>query len=349
MFNPQLTIGIPTLDRHRFLRRAIDSCFRQTAPVHVIVADQGGLPETRAIFSDYYVRGHSIQHVRTKATNLWENWEAAARACDTPFFSWLQDDDIVATSVQRPDGSLIPGTGYAHRVLAAFERFPDALHWQGRYQCGICPPDGGVDDVMMAWWGQGGPWVHMPTNTQAPLQWPGQIIAPVSYLTSWTLSPAVAFRCGAAFTRMLDFMPPDCGLNYERLTVSAMGLQGPWIADPVIAGYWIHHGANESYNQHVDQDRQKQVMVEFLDEILDNSEWQDLFAQWCLAMNPMQILGFLNGFDCEASRHAEQLKRIMGRSLQGRVEGVAPAPAQPTGESDLLWSSTDLDTMRVAS
>lgn len=346
--NPQLTIGIPTLDRHHYLGRALESCFRQTAPVHVIVADQGGLPETKDICDQFAADGHDVEHIRTQATTLWENWEAAARACDTPFFSWLQDDDIVATSVKRQDGSVVAGTGYAHRVLAAFERFPDALHWQGRYQCGVCPPGGGVDSIMMAWWGQGGPWVHMPTNTQAPLQWPGQIIAPVCYLTSWTLSPAVAFRCGKEFTRMLDYMPPDCGLNYERLTISAMGMQGPWIADPVIAGYWIHHGANESYKQHVDQDRQKQVMIEFLDEILDNSEWADLFASWCLAMNPMQVLGFLNDFGCNSSRHADRLKRIMGASLQGRVEGVeAPAPAPVDPGEELLWTGADCDTTPV--
>ncbi len=319
---PLLTIGIPTKDRYQYLKRAIDSCLRQTVPVQVIVADQGGLPETANAIAGYKIDG--VEHIRTKATTLWENWEAAARACDTPFFAWLQDDDIVAPAVQRSDGSLVPGTGFAHRVLAAFERFPEALHLQSRLYCGMVADDGGLDDVMAAPWAQSFPWVAMPIIRQAPLQWPGQVLVPAAYLTSWAMSPAVVFRCGEAFNKALAFMPPDCGLMYERLIVAAMGMQGPWIADPMVAGYWIHHGGNESYKQHVDQERQTQVLVEFLDECMDHTEWQDVFAAWCKVMNPMQILGFLNDFQCGASRYVEQLKQIMLKSLVGRVEGCDP-------------------------
>ncbi len=347
-----LTIGIPTKDRHQYLRRAIDSCLRQTVPVHVIVADQGGLAETAAVLADY----PGVELVRTKATTLWENWEAAARACDTPFFAWLQDDDIVAPAVKREDGSLIPGTGYAHRVLAAFERFPEALHLQARLYCGMVADDGGLDDVMAAPWGQSFPWVIMPIIRQAPLQWPGQVLVPAAYLTSWAMSPAVAFRCGSEFNKALAFMPPDAGLMYERLIVAAMGMQGPWIADPMVAGYWIHHSANESYKQHVDQERQTQVLVDFLDECMDHTEWEDIFASWCKVMNPMQVLGFVQNFECGASRYAEPLKRIMLQSLAGRVEGCDPptngkALAHDLAEigQDLVWSQEALDTMKAAS
>ncbi len=307
-----------------------------------------------------YAGNESVEHLYSTASNLWENWEAAARACDTPYFAWLQDDDVVAPAVKREDGSLIPGTGFAHRVCAAFEKFPEALHWQGRLYCGVCAPDGGIDDIMAAPWGQSFPWVLMPIIRQAPLQWPGEVLPPASYLTSWAMSPAVAFRCGVQFNKALSCMPDDASLMNERLILAYMGMQGPWIADPAVAGYWIHHGSNESYKQHVDQERQTEVMIEFLDECMDRVDWEAVFTQWCLVMNPMQVLGFLNDFQCHSSRHAERLTTIMAESLKGRVEqtdepkhkAVTLSPgvrstqehAQGVAGQELIWRQEDFDT-----
>ena len=84
---PRLTIGIPTVNRPEMLQRAISSCLAQTVPVHIVVADQGHAEETAAVMARY--GDHSqVEHVLTRATCIRENWEAAARACDTPFFSW---------------------------------------------------------------------------------------------------------------------------------------------------------------------------------------------------------------------------------------------------------------------
>ena len=338
---PKLTIGIPHLDRTSLLKRALESCIRQTVPVHIIVADQGHTQATRDLCAVY-----DVEHVLTEPGTLWDNWEAAARHCDTPYFAFCQDDDIISPALKREDGTLIPGTGYAHRVLAAFERFPEALHWQARLYCGFCPEDGGIDDVMAAPWGQSFPWVMMPIIKQAPLQWPGQILVPTAYLTSWAMSPAVAFRCGEELNKALSCMPPDAALMAERLILATMGMQGPWIADPMVAGYWIQHSGNESHRQHVDQERQTGVMIEYLDECMDRTDWQDVFGQWCLTMNPMQIVGLANDFQCKASRHAETLLKIMAESLKGRVEAAEPpkhlngalahALVDPCG--DLLWT-----------
>jgi glycosyltransferase involved in cell wall biosynthesis len=329
--DPLLTIGIPTLDRHRFLRRAIDSCLRQTVPTQVIVADQGHLDETAQIIASY--PPSQVRHVKTDATTLWDNWKACAKACETVYFSWLQDDDIVSPSVRRANGTEVPGTGFAHRVCAAFDEFPAALHWQGRLYCGVCHEDGTLDDVMASWWGQSGPWVLMPIIKQRPLQWPGEILVPTSYLTSWSLSPAVAFRCGEKFTAALDYLPTDADLYAERLIVAALGMQGPFIADPVVAGYWIHHGQNESYKQHAVQEKQKAVAIEFLDELMRHTDWKEVFRQWCLVMNPMQIMGFGNDFQMEASVYATELKDVMAQSIKGRVE-VATDPTKPVAKSE---------------
>jgi len=300
-----LTIGIPTLNRAEFLHRAIDSCLSQTVPVRIIVADQGHTKEVDEVMRRYRDHPH-ICHLPTSAGCLWENWEMAARACDTPYFAWLQDDDIIAR-------------GYAAHVTGCFQIFPDALHWQARIYCA-------VDERTAAWWGCSGPWVPLRILDNKPMKWPGQILVPSAYLTSWAMSPAVAFRCGAEFTKALDYMPADADLLAERIILATMGRQGPWVADPVVAGYWVHHGENESYKQHHDQDRQMQVMIEHLDELMDHTDWRDCFEQWCLFLNPAQIMGWLGGFVCNSSRYADQIKEVMGRSLQGRVE-MCPPPA----------------------
>ena len=189
--------------------------------MHVIVADQRQTDKTPKLCDDIVSIRMSSIWIRAAAC-LWENWDAAARACDTEFFMWLQDDDCIAT-------------GVAARVIGSFDLFPKALHWQAR----LCA---GLSGQAMAWWGTSGPMVLMDMLGHKPVQWPGQVIPPCMYLSSWALSPAVAFRCGEEFNRALDCMPGDTDLWSERIILALMGMQGPWIADPVIVGPWVHHG-----------------------------------------------------------------------------------------------------------
>ncbi len=333
MSTPKVTIGIPHLNRTELLQRAIDSCLKQTKPVHVIIADQGKTDETAKLLARY--EGHpNIERVDSTATCLWENWDFAARHCDTPYFAWLQDDDVLAR-------------GFAAHVEACFELFPNSLHMQARIYCG-------VSETQVAPWGGCFPWVVMDVLNNKPTQWPGQVLVPAAYLTSWALSPGVAFRCGEAFTRALNFIPGDADLWAERTILAIMGMQGPFVVDPFVAGIWIQHTQHERFNQWKDQERQKKVTVEHLDELMDATDWQDYFASWCLTMNAQQVLGWHDTFECGDSRHAEELKRIMRESLKGRVNigyskaenGVtlAPgvrstrAPGQPVTDRELVWN-----------
>jgi hypothetical protein len=316
------------------LSTAIDSCLAQRTPlgkpvpVHVIVADQGGTDKVAEVMRRYSEHPN-VEHLETSARCLWENWDAAARACDTEFFMWLQDDDEIAK-------------GIAARVIGSFDVFPKALHWQAR----LCA---GLSGQAMAWWGTSGPMVLLDMIGHKPLQYPGEVIPPCMYLGSWAMSPAVAFRCGEQFNRALDCMPSDADLWAERTILALMGMQGPWIADPVIVGPWIHHGGNESYKQHHDQERQKLVTLEVLDDVLDHTDWRDIFEQWLLSMrNAADVMGYLKEFPAEESRHAEALKEVMRKSLSGRVEPVLE-PAPTVGGQDLVWSQEALDTMRAAS
>ena len=104
------------------------------------------------------------------------------------------------------------------------------------------------------------------------------------YFTSWALSPGVAFRCGHEFNFALEKMPTNCDLFAERLILAYMGGQGPFIADPLAACTWNHHGQNESYHQkheRLNRLQQEDVLVEHLDYIMDNTaDWDRWFVSW---------------------------------------------------------------------
>lgn len=321
MSAPRLTIGIPTLDRPEMLQRAIDSCLRQTTPVRVVVADQGRSEGTAKVM-ERYLWHPNVCHAFSRATNLWENWKEAAQLCDfgrssdepsTEFFAWCQDDDVV-------------GRGYAARIINAFDKFPDALTWLARLH-------NGIDEKFAAWFSGNGPWVPMRLLDGLPDCHLGELLVPSMYLTSWSLSPARAFRCGEAFDWALEQMPSDADLFEERLLLALMGSRGKFVADPVIAGYWIHHGGNESYKQHHDQARQEQVATRLLDDLMDTTDWRDVFAQWCLVMPAVNVIQWMQGMEKSESRHREDLIRIMQGSLVGRCEMLKVDPsAEPAPE-----------------
>ena len=279
--SPKLTIGIPHLDRTDMLRRAIESCLRQTVPVHVVVADQGHTQATHDLLSAY-----QVEHLHSTATCLQENWEQAARACDTPYFSWLQDDDVLAPT-------------YAARVCAAFEQFPNALHWQARLAC--------TTETNLAWWClANGPWLPMDMMHGRIDQWNGSVLVPAAYLSSWALSPAVAFRCGEAFNAALSCMPLDCPIFSERLILAEMGSRGPFVADPMVAGYWMQHDENESRNQHKDQPRQTTITIHYLDKMMDTlpSTWENEFLGVGQGPPAPQVIGWYNQLQQTAKREA---------------------------------------------
>ncbi len=310
---PRLTIGIPTLDRPIMLQRAIDSCLAQTVPVRVIVADQGHKEDTKLVMDRYDDHPH-IYHMCSEAKTLWENWRLNAQdAYDADFFAWLQDDDILSRI-------------YASRVIKAFDAYPQALHWQGNCHCS---PDG----VHALKWGWNGPQIGVRMLDTAQEQWPGGLLLASMYFTSWALSPGVAFRCGPEFSAAIEGMPEGCDLFNERLILAAMGAQGPWVADPVTAGYWVHHGANESYRQNASGQlpAQRKIMVEHLDDILDRvGSWREAFLVWLRTRSPIDVLNWLKDFECAESRYVGELRGIMQDSLAGRVE-LKHEPAQANG------------------
>lgn len=306
---PRLTVGIPHLDRSPLLARAIVSCLEQKVPVRIIVADQGKTQQTKDVI-DRHGDQIELRHLESPATCLWENWDWVARQCDTEFFAWLQDDDVISPN-------------FAGRVLSCFDRFPEADLWMARNALALSP--------QQAYWTSGnGPWVPMDAFGGIPDQWEGQVLVPTAYFTSWSLSPAVAFRTGDKFTRALDRMPKACDIFAERTILAAMAYDGRFVADPGVAGLWIHHGNNENHNQHHDQPRQTKVLVDWLDELMPSVDgWQDILFRWANLMHPQWVWDWhkqlkVTQREGRKGKYTDEILSVLMASMNGRVRAVRP-------------------------
>lgn len=313
---PRLTIVIPTFNRPELLPRALDSALKQTVPVRVIIADDGDTETTAALLAERYaeiLEAGVIVHLRTGADNAWDNWRAGAEAAETEFVAWLQDDDLV-----RPT--------YVRRIVGAFDNCPEADVWMARL---ACAPDG----RMGCWYLANGPWVPMDLIDGQPYSFgEGSILASTSYFTSWSLSPALAYRNNDTFRRALRAMPPRCDMFVERLIPALAADGGRFIADPVIAGYWIQHGDQLSQKQYPDQPRQTRLLVPVLDELLDRLEgWEESLAAWCQLIQSGQIVQWVGQLEVTEkeggkSRHGDAIRRIMVDSLRNRVAVIPGRP-----------------------
>ena len=301
---PRLTIGIPTHSRPEMLVRAVKSALDQTVPVEVLISDDnaeaGSFSAIRKAFPDE----PRIRYRYSGTKGLWANWDAAARACKTEFFLWLQDDDF-----------LLPHVGA--RVLAAFDQFRDADLWLATNK--IAP------DSHHHWWNNGnGPWVPMRADGGID-EWECEILAPTCYFVSWSLSPAVAFRTGSNFLGSLDAMP-DCPIFAERLILA--GMRGRFIADPCVAGLWIQHKDNEHRKLHDDQPRQSEILIKHLDVFMERvPKWPEILGIWCKMQYPNWIMGWLGDFEHVQreggkSRYGDAIAEVMLKSLDGRVKYV---------------------------
>jgi glycosyltransferase involved in cell wall biosynthesis len=307
--SPKLTIVIPTFNRPELLPRALASALDQTLPARIIVADDGDCDKTSDILAEQFaapVDSGQVTHLRTGASYAWDNFRAGMEAADTLYVSWLQDDDVVCPV-------------YSERIASAFDQAPSANVWFAR----LCAaPDG----RMALWYASVGPWVPMDLRNGVPYTLSqGSILASSAYMTSWALPPATAYRNGPLFRQALRKMPPYCDIFMERLMPALAVGEGSFIADPIIAGYWIQHDHNLSRKQHSEQAEHTKRFLPVLDDLLSTyPTWQDDFAAWCQLIPANMIAQWLGHVDqtCKeggGSRHQNDIKRLMVLSLEHRI------------------------------
>lgn len=112
---PLITTVIPTYCRPRFLSRAIRSVLSQTYPhFRVCVYADESAEETMSLLSEFAREDSRVQYYRHPVRiGLEKNFRYGMTHVETPFFSFLGDDDILF-----PD--------FYEKALAGFEKYSEA-------------------------------------------------------------------------------------------------------------------------------------------------------------------------------------------------------------------------------
>jgi hypothetical protein len=113
---PVVSTIIPTYRRPQYLRRAVLSALRQTYP-HVLVRvfDNGSGDETARVVDGLAREDQRVMyHCHPENVGPYRNFNFGIQSVDTPFFSLLSDDDVLAPR-------------FYEEGLKAFEQFPDAM------------------------------------------------------------------------------------------------------------------------------------------------------------------------------------------------------------------------------
>jgi glycosyltransferase involved in cell wall biosynthesis len=316
---PKLTVGVPHLDRTEFLGKTIDCLLKQTTPCKILVADQGKTDATFELMRRYE-DDPNVVHVPTEATCLWENWRAAAElAMDdgAEYFAWCQDDDVVHPR-------------YAERIVLAFDTFQEAKTWTAILAI--------AEDENLAMWFTGvGPPIPMDLMRNRPTLIDGELLVPFSYITSWALSPAVAFRCGDDFRDAMAEVPKGCDLYTERTILAAMGTKGKVACDPVRIGYWRHHGKNESYRQNLhERPDQQRAFLAWTDSMMDRLPgWEEHLVPWASIMPNSHLQGHVANVESNDSRYVHAVADVLRRCMREEAtydelrSRLNPQPGRP--------------------
>lgn len=110
-----ITTIITTYHRPQLLKRAVESVLAQTVPsFKVCVYDNGSDDETKEIMESFLQKDPRIFYHRHPINiGMMENYAYGLSKVNTPYFSFLSDDDIL-----RPD--------FYKMALTAFEEYPNA-------------------------------------------------------------------------------------------------------------------------------------------------------------------------------------------------------------------------------
>ena len=94
---PLVTILIPTFNRPKYFREALESVLNQTyRNIEVVISDDSTIDDTEHLIQDYLARDKRIKYFRNKGFTMQENWRFL-RAYDNPaaeYVNWLMDDDL---------------------------------------------------------------------------------------------------------------------------------------------------------------------------------------------------------------------------------------------------------------
>lgn len=265
-----LTIGIPTRNRAGLLRQALHYATQQTLLCHVIVHDNAGEDDTEAVVAEF----PTVQYARHSTDiGVWPNCASLAAACQTEWFAWLQDDDLI-----RLD--------FAVKALALL----NAAREQGQEVVAYC------GHLLFSTHGEGywnlvcGPTVPYKLLEHSPTVVSGQVIAPLTLNTVFAMAPAVVVRTDV-LKQALEKIIPDCDLFNERIYLAHVGRHGKVVCDPLPVGVYKAHPDQLSRRWLAvsgERERQFRMFVKEIGPIIEEGGWETAYRE-CLKIIGQQL------------------------------------------------------------
>lgn len=206
-----ITTVIPTYRRPRMLARAIESVLAQTERrVQVRVYDNASGDETAATVAAIARRDPRVTYFRHERNiGLTANFMFGAGRIDTPYFSFLSDDDW-----------LLPN--FYAATLAALERHPEAVFASARVA------DADERGRLLGIRGDGWvPGVHQPSEAFPRVLRAGHL--------EWT---GILFRRRAL--ELVDLTTTGIDILFDVDFVLRLVGQAPFVAVPVIGAVFVH-------------------------------------------------------------------------------------------------------------
>jgi glycosyltransferase involved in cell wall biosynthesis len=123
---PLVSIGLPTYNGARTLRRAVESALAQDYPdLELVISDNASTDQTPSVCEEYAARDARVRYIRQERNlGAAENFRRALAASRGEFFMWLADDDwldpdyvsrCVGYLREHPDCRLVSGRGKYYR------------------------------------------------------------------------------------------------------------------------------------------------------------------------------------------------------------------------------------------
>jgi len=216
---PKFSIGIPTFNRARWLKNAIDCALAQTyQDIEVLVSDNASTDNTPEVVKEY---GSRVRYIRNE-TNIGPsaNFRQLADLATGEYFSWLQDDDCIFNH-------------FVERAVSQLDKYPEVTLY-GAYAA----VTGHIGILANSW--LYGPPIMLDWNANRPRKLAGDLLVPLSLCESIAIPPVVAFRA-SALKNILPNWDNTIPLFMERTILCEVAATSEAIFDPYIAGIFRSH------------------------------------------------------------------------------------------------------------
>ncbi len=271
----RFTIGIPTYNRARFLRRALEVACQQTSDdVEVLVSDNASTDDTESVVRSF---GDRVRyHRNAENIGMWRNFIQVAELAGGEYLAWLQDDDLVHRD-------------FARRALDAFDAEADIVMYTA-YSFDSHSYDTFFLPLVL------GPPIPMDWMGSRRRVVDGSIVAPISFFATFSMPPITAYRV-EAIRPALKHVDPINELFNERVVQSAAVADGRVAVDPWPAGIFYKHPMQSSLlagSLHLpERSRQWVLMANELSLMLERRPlgwWRPQLEEWMASVSSNDII-----------------------------------------------------------